>query len=254
MSFESEHISQEDLEAIERYLRDRMNDSDRAAFEERMNNDEQFQKAVTFYADLTEGIETASLKSTLEIYHSEMEQAAELEEWTQAAESTKRYPFVKYLVAASLLLVVGLTVWIIAFQQNSQQQLFAAYFEPDPGLITPMSSTDQYDFYSGMIDYKREDYEQAIAKWEPLLNENPRNDTLNYFLGVAELASGAENEAMPYLKNTLETSESAFIDEAYFYLGLAYLKDGNIEAAIQTLQQSDLEQAAELRAKLESER
>lgn len=253
MSFKPKHITPEELEAIERYLRGRMNDSDRADFEERMNKDEQFQKTVAYYAGLMEGIETASLKSRLDDYHAEVE-SVEKTTSSQPADSTKRYPFVKYLVAASLLFVVGLTAWIIAFQQNSQHQLFVAYFEPDPGLITPMSSTDQYEFYSGMIDYKRENYRQAIAKWEPLLKENSRSDTLNYFLGVAELASGSENEAMPYLKNTLETSESAFINEAYFYLGLAYLKDGNIEAALEALQQSDLEQAAELRAKLASEK
>lgn len=254
MSVEPEHISQQELETIEQYLRDEMSDSARAAFEQRMEQDEQFRETVAYYSNVIEGIETASLKSTLESYHAEMEQTRNGETSKEPADSTKRYPFVKYLVAASLLLVVGITVWMIAFQQNSQQQLFAAYFEPDPGLITPMSSTDQYEFYAGMIDYKQENYRQAIAKWEPLLDERPRSDTLNYFLGVAQLATGDEDEALPYLEMTLKTPESAFGNEAYFYMGLAYLKNGNREAAVQALQQSDLERAAELRARLEREK
>lgn len=250
MNFDPKHISQQEFEAIERYLQGNMPETERTAFEESLAEDKDFQRTVENYRNLIEGIESTSLKYAMDRFHDEMETS------DSAGESNpkKNYPFVKYLIAASVLLAIGLTSWFVATRQSPQEELFAAYFEPDPGLITPMSSTGQYDFYVGMIKYKRGDYEEAINKWVPLLNAKPQNDTLNYFLGVAYLALGNEDKALPYLKTSVENDGFSFIDDTYYYLGLAYLKNENREAAIRALQQSNSGRAKELLAELENEK
>lgn len=252
MNAEPEHISQKEFEEIERYLQGDMNDTEHAAFEERMAEDEELRKAVAYYGTLIEGVETAALKSRLDVFHAKIEPDA-TSGTGNSANQNKSLPFLKYLIAASVLIAAGLATWLIVFQESPQEELFAAYFEPDPGLITPMSSTDRYEFYAGMIDYKRENYEEAISKWQPLLREKPKSDTLNYFLGVAHLAQGNEDEALPHFQTSVETEGSAFTNEAYYYLGLAYLKNDNREAAIQALKNSHSDRAAELLGKIEDD-
>ncbi len=251
MNFESKHISRQELDTIERYLRNEMSDADRAKFEQRMANDPELRQAVTDYGMLIEGVKTAALKSRLDAYHTDIEGTISHSPADSHAIPQKSRPLVKYLIAASVLLVAGWGTWLIALQESPQEELFAAYFEPDPGLITPMSSTDRYQFYTGMIDYKRENYEEAISKWQPLLEDNLQSDTLNYFMGVAHLAQGEHNEALPYLQSSTQIDTSVFIDKAYFYLGLAYLKNDDREAAIQALKNSRYNRAAELLAEIE---
>ena len=82
-----------------------------------------------------------------------------------------------------------------------------------------------------MVDYKQENYQAAIEKWKPLLSEKPENDTLNYFLGVAYLAEKKDREAIDYLSEVSNNQSSMFLQESYYYLGLALLKSGEIEKA-----------------------
>lgn len=246
MNTDPKHISQEELEAIERYLRGEMSEGHRSAFEKRMNEDEDFNQSVLEYQQLIEGIKKASLQNKLNEFHAEIEQESSTHDQGGLPETENDRPFLKYLVAASLLLAIGLTIWFAVFQQTPEEELFATYFEPDPGLITPMSSTEEYEFYSGMIEYKQENYQSAINRWQPLIAENPESDTLTYFLGVAHLALGDQKEAQSYLEVNLETDDNSFRNEAYYYLGLAYLKSGNRSVASDALSQSDDQRAIQL--------
>ena len=73
-----------------------------------------------------------------------------------------------------------------------------------------------------------------------------KNDTLNYFLGVAHLADNQEEKAKKYLKSTFDQKESSFFDASGFYLGLSYLKNGDMEKAITTLKSSNDERSKKL--------
>ena len=253
MSIDPKDISQEEFEAIEQYLHDEMSEEHRAAFEKRLEEDPQLRQTVYKYQQLMDGVETASLKMKLDEFHAEIEEDTSSSAETSHIHHKKNRAFLKFLVAASIFLAFGLIIWFVTFQSSPEEELFAAYFEPDPGLITPMSSTNEYEFYSGMIDYKQENYQKAITRWEPLITENPQSDTLNYFLGVAHLALGDQEPARTYLEASLETPEESFTNETYYYLALAYLKSGNRSAAVDALRESGDERAASLLTELEAQ-
>ena len=63
--------------------------------------------------------------------------------------------------------------------------------------------------------------------------------TLNYFLGVAYLAEKKEREAIDYLTEVSNTQSSMFLQESYYYLGLALLKSGEIEKAKTNFEKSN---------------
>lgn len=146
-----------------------------------------------------------------------------------------RIPRVVYWAAACAAAVLV----IVFFTQNtksSPERLFAKHFSPDPGLPTTMSSTKQYDFYDGMVNYKLEEYQIALKKWEPLLKQHPKNDTLNYFVGVAYLALGNSEKALPYLNTVLNETTGIFKEDAVHYKIMALLKEGKNTEAIKLLQ------------------
>src|SRR5690606_33860375 len=144
-----------------------------------------------------------------------------------------------FALAASFLILIGVSSWAILISRNSSNIVFAENFKPDPGLPTTMGTSSNYEFYYGMVSYKRKEYGDAILRWESLYAANPENDTVVYFLGVANLANGNARQAKKYLQLGKEMTQSVFHEDIQYYLALSFLKENRIEEAIETLENSE---------------
>lgn len=234
--------SEEQLELFDRYLMHRMDASERDAFEQRLKYDHKLNETFKEYGRMVHVVEESALKEKLDNFHAAVD-----------SEKSKVVPIkipkrFNFLVAASIIFLIGLGSLLIFNLQS--QSLFDEYFTPDPGLPTVMGSSDNYDFYEAMVDYKRKNYSDAITKWENLLVQKPQNDTLNYFLGSAFLASGQEGSSIKFLEKTASDENSVFYKEANFYLGLAYLKMEEESRAKVHLKNSNSKAANELILKM----
>ena len=132
-------------------------------------------------------------------------------------------------IAAALAVLFGI-FWMMD-NSNKAEKLFAENFKPDIGLPLKMSNTSSYGFYDGMLDYKQENYKEAIAKWQILLEAKPENDTLNFFLGVTNLALGDAVKSMEYLQNQERFQQGIFKEDAAWYAALAKIKEGEFDEA-----------------------
>src|SRR5690606_41157213 len=130
-----------------------------------------------------------------------------------------------FALAASFLILIGVSSWAILISRNSSNIVFAENFKPDPGLPTPMGTSSNYEFYYGMVSYKRKEYGDAILRWESLYAANPENDTVVYFLGVANLANSNPRQATKYLEIDRKSTESVFFEDIQYYLALSLLKE-----------------------------
>ena len=203
----------------------------RILFEEKIENEAEFKTQVADIKMLFDGIESQALKEQLDLFHNDIQ--------TEKKSSKVRFiQFAKMGIAAAIVLCIGF-LWMN--KNPSNEQLYAKHFTPDPGLPTTMSTTSNYTFFDGMVNYKQGDYKTAIAKWSTLEQKSPDNDTLQYFLGVAYLADKNNSKAIPYLNKTVNNAKSMFFEDATFYLGLAYLKEDNISDAKKTLAKSKSE-------------
>ncbi|MEM7185704.1 MAG: hypothetical protein AAF466_03510 [Bacteroidota bacterium] len=240
------HISQEQLERIEQYLEGRMTPDALAAFEAELQSDPTLQEQVEEVRSLILGIESASLQSELDQFHEELVPVRTLDtNQPPRNDSVKRLNKVIRYVAAAVV-VVGFAGFLLLNSSSPSEKLFAKHFTPDPGLPTTMGVEDQYEFYDAMVNYKQGDYESAIEKWRSLAASETKNDTLSYFIGIAYLADGNEEEAISYLKPLSEQSRNSFEKETHYYLGLAYLKSNNSIEAKKYLTFSGTESAREV--------
>lgn len=241
-------MTQEEFEHIEQFLSGSLAGEALAVFEKRMTSDSQFAKQVEEQRLLQDAIEEDGLRNTLNQIHESI--AAENTE----AESPKVIslkPWMRYAAAACIALLIGWGGFTFFGESglgntDSNEQLFATHFKPDPGLPTTMSVADNFNFFDAMVSYKQGDYTKAITKWETLLKEKPKNDTLNYFLGVAYLANNNEEQAITFLQWASEHPESSFSKEIYHYLGLANIKKGDLNKAKQNLELSTLPESEKL--------
>lgn len=141
-----------------------------------------------------------------------------------------------YAAAAVLVVLIGI-YWMMGIS-NTSERIFAENFKPDNGLPLRMNTADANGFYEGMLDYKQENYEAAIEKWQALLKINPESDTLNYFLGVANLALGNAAKSLDYLENQERFQQGIFREDAAWYAALAKIKERKFKEAEVFLKQN----------------
>ena len=237
------NISQDLLENVERYFNDTMSIEERTAFENKLNNDTEFKSQVEDIKTLLLGIETQSLKEQLDEFHKDIPLTIS----KRAFPKTKVLQLIKYAVAAVIVIGLG-SYWFLG--QPSNEKLYAKYFVADPGLPTNMGVNDNFEFYDAMVNYKHGDYKLAITKWTKQQQKKPDNDTINYFLGVAQLADKNDNKAITYLQNTIKHPKSVFINDAHFYLGLAYLKTNQLTKAEESFKSCNNQKSQEILTKL----
>ena len=219
---------QETQELIDAYLLGNLDTNVLSDFEERMKIYPDFRARVEEQRLLLKSVEEYSLRNSLDEYHNSIEE-----------EPQKKWLSPGWLaIAASFLILIGVASWAILKSGKSSEKVFAANFKPDPGLPTTMGTSSEYEFYYGMVNYKRKEYAEAISRWEPIYGANPENDTLVYFLGVANLAEGNVRQAKKYLQLAKKKTESTFYEDAKYYLALSLLKENNIEEARETLKNS----------------
>lgn len=228
--------NQADFELIERFYIGDLSDTEAADFAQRRQTDAQFEAEVQDYLALMEGIETAALKAQLDDYHQGISKET----------NNLKLNFKRLSIAAAVILGVTILAFLL-LKPSEPEVLFAKYFEPDPGLPTLMSQTNdqEYQFQNGMVAYKQGDYDKALNNWEKLEDKNT-NDTIGYFIGVAKLADGDDEGAITYLLPLAEKESQSFSSETYHYLALAYLKNGQTELAKKYLNLSSLEASKQL--------
>ena len=237
------YISQEQQELFERFLMDKMSPKEQGLFELRLKKNKDLQESFDEFNLLFETIEEDGLRSKLERFHNKVVQ----DKPVIKLKVSKTKFNIGIAAAATILLTMGL--WFFN-RPSANERIFNKYYTQDPGLPTVMGTNDNYKLYEAMVDYKQEKYVIAIGKWKKLLETMPENDTLNYFLGVSQLAIDNESQAITHLKIAEKTKESIFKNEIYLFLGLAYLKSENLDSGKEYLELSKAEKAKKILSEL----
>lgn len=235
-------ISQEEFEAIERYIQQQMTVEEREAFTKKLNTDLALKHKLETIKLLLMGIQEAELEEKLEEFHDGLH----LLKKNRIQPPTNTFALKKWLVAASVLVIVALSSLLFLNRDTKEEKLFAAYFRPEPGLISAMGTSDNYLFDRAMVDYKVGDYDAALAAWENLLASKPENDTLNYFIGSAYLIKKKEETAIAHFKKVIDNQNSFFRNDALWYTGLALLKLNRKTEALGFIERAEHENKAAL--------
>lgn len=221
MKIDQPEISQTLYERIESYLLNTMSEQERRKFESEIAENESLKKEVQIQKELLQAVELGALRESLDAIKTKRTTMDD-----GGSSEPRRYWFA---MAAGFAALVALGVWMF-MKPNVNAELFAEYAEQDPGLPVPMSTTDQYDFYDAMVDYKNEQYEKAIDKWSLLLAIDPKNDTLNYYLGATYFNRAEYSNALPYFERVNDLESLEFRAKSQWYLTLSWLQTRNYSA------------------------
>lgn len=240
------NISPEEFEVIERYILKQMPREEYEAFRLKSLNDEELAEKIKSVKLLLVGIQESTLTKKIESFQKEISSPEKKINHSVG----KVFNMKRWLVAASIIVLLGLGSLLFLNKFNKNERLFSEYYKPDPGLITAMGTSENYLFEHAMIDYKMKKYDSALKTWESLLESNQTNDSLNYFIGSAFLAKENSDSAIFYFQKVISNKRSYFLNDAYWYLGLALVKQQKSQKAIPYLEQSTHQNKEALLSKL----
>lgn len=207
------------FEAIEAYVLERMDAAERVAFEQRMAGDHALREEVELERENIRAVELGGVTRLLKGIVAEDGAKANRANWTS---------YMKY-AAVIAVLITGAIWW--SLRPSLNERLFAEYFAADPGLPVTMSATADPAFADAMVSFKEGKYAEARAKWSPLLQAEPMNDTLRYYIASAHLAEGDAHAAVPMLEALAAEGASVFQAKARWFLFLSYVRTGAIAKA-----------------------
>lgn len=217
-------VSEEDFHLIEAYIEGKLSVDEVILFEKKLQQDQSFNVTYEEVKNLKSNIEIAFLKENMNDFHKSINN---LPPKKALFLNSKTF---KYVLSIAAVFIVGLGIfWNL--KPNKYQNIYNNYYTQDPGLPTVMGERSNFQFYDGMVNYKKEEYAEALNKWTTLLQQNPKNDTLHYFIGMAYLGANQDHKAITHLENVGANKFSAFYNEANYYKALYLIKQEKLEEA-----------------------
>lgn len=210
---------------ITQFLNNSLSDKDKKVFDTLLETDVEFAKEVAFQQSLQKVIakeEYTTLKTHLQ----------------SLEKSNKATGYKKWLVAASIVLLLGFTgLWFLNSDVSvSSQELYAQNFEPYRNVIKPIVRGGMADTLETMAftAYETKNYDKALTLFDKMLEENDSEITKFYKANVLLQLDKAE-EAIAIFKQNMNLKED-WKSKNSWYLAMAYLKIDDVENAKKQLE------------------
>jgi thioredoxin-like negative regulator of GroEL len=217
-------MEEQDYIAFDAYLSEELSETERVAFEKRLQEDAEFRNSYELYRETSEFLKntieneeaTTAFKENLQkISNAHFEEA-------QPAKKGKLISFIKYAVAASVVLLIG----VLLFKPGTQPAYedFMTYDTLSLTVRGEESDTKQ----KAEKAFNTKNFKEAEAYLTTLLETDAGNQELMLYKGVALLEQDKLTEATD-LFETISRGTSVFKGKALWYLALTKLKGDDLE-------------------------
>lgn len=221
---------EKEIDLIEGYHKGTLSADELAMVQQRMSTDPEFAGKVADFTDIMKGIKSHEQKQF-------SENVASWEKEIQSGNKTSSKFILR--IAAALVVIVLTSVVIFSRISGSNDDLYAKHFEPYEDVINVRGSTDQL-LSEGMNAYNQKDYKKASDVLYRYVNANPSDLNAQFYLGISSIEAGKAGEGIRYLDNVIE-ARGMLVEQAQWYLALAYLKEGDLTSCQRELKEIDVQ-------------
>jgi hypothetical protein len=138
---------------------------------------------------------------------------------------------------AAMIVILLIPAAIYFSQLNSDSDLFADNFESYSLRIKgDVRGATENELQLFTSKYKKQDYEGALIGLKTILNDEPDHPVFNFYVGMCHLELLQTESAIKAFLITIEDGQSAFVEQAIWYLALGYLKNEELAKAKNQLQ------------------
>ena len=215
---------------IDKFFGNSLTSKEQSSFNDLLQSDEEFKKEFLFQQDLKKVIainRRDELKVELEQFRKEYQ-----------GKSKSRFLFNNWLIAASIALLVGFGIWFVKDSYfPSNEQLYVQNFEPYRNIVQPVVRGEDPNTieHSAFVAYENKDYHKAINLFNSVASPNKIH--FQFYKAMCFLSLNKTDDAIQTLlpiatAKEIESSSKKFTKMANWYLGLAYLKNDNLDKAL----------------------
>lgn len=222
--------STQNIDLVERYFDNEMTEEEKVRFHDSMKSNLELRHLFDREKLLINTIRFGAAKNHLDFFK-ELEKSlpdVTLERKTSPA-------WIYYAAAASVVILLVSGIYFFRANDPTPTELYAEYFTPYPNVFEPTVRGSEKVTKRALAfqKYEEGDYQQAAALFAALLRDE-REPGMLLLLGNANLALGKTEEAKNNFNEVVKTSSENSVP-AQWYLSLAYLRDGKISSAKETL-------------------
>jgi TolA-binding protein len=134
--------------------------------------------------------------------------------------------------AAGILILIGLPAALLLLRQDQKlSDLFREYYAPYPCLINERGDGQNVPLNHAMNLYKMKDYEAAASMLSDAVSDTIADPLEGIYLGVCYLEMGKYSNAVTTFETVANLPLHLTTNQAYWYLGLTYLRLNDKEKA-----------------------
>lgn len=218
------------IEEIENYFEGKLSLEDKLLFEAKLESNPELADELNLYKQIRSAIVEKGnndLKNKFALADEELDIAT-------IVSINKKTNYKVLAIAASVILVVGVSIFFFLNGKKDYTQLAIKYYEAEKGLPVEMGPTSKFDKLMNL--YKLGNYTDAQRELDELFKNNSNNDTLLYFSAVVnDELKDYDSAISGYSKIP---NSSTFFQKAQYRLVLTYLKTNEKDKALDVIKQS----------------
>ena len=115
-------------------------------------------------------------------------------------------------------------------QTLQAERLYYTYFQNFPNIVEP-AQRDQPVTSEAFSAYMKGDWENALAEFEILMDENPQDAYPLFYHALAAMQLERWPRAIQSLEKVRSGNDDRFVEPATWYVALAYLRNEDDERA-----------------------
>jgi tetratricopeptide (TPR) repeat protein len=219
---------------FEDYLTNELDEGQKANFEKRLKEDNDFREAFELYQSTSHFLSYKfSNAQEREDFKRNLSKISESYSGTNkvALHKTRYFKPWKLAIAASLLVIMGVfySQW---FSSSPQYQDFAQY----PQISLTVRGDSNALISEAEQRFNAQNYSEAIPLFKRILQNKPENLEIQLYLAIALVENEDFGEA-DSIFNALLNSSSVYLNQVRWYAALSQLKQENYNASKSLLQQ-----------------
>ena len=131
-------------------------------------------------------------------------------------------------IAASIAILITMTLVFIPNKPLNNEQLYTAYFSPHTNTFAPIerNKTSATILEKAFLAYENNEFEKALILFEETKETN--NTAIQFYKASSYMALNNIEKALPLLEK-VGTSKDVYANYAHWYLALCYLKKNQLQ-------------------------
>lgn len=215
---------------IEKYLRNEMSAEEVREFEKQLQESPSLRKQLAREGELFASFDQVRRERLLD-HFKDLDRSLQ---GKAVSRSMTTNTWLKWAATVSALIIVGYLGYL-NLNRSTPSQLYGEYFKPYPNVVEPVTR-DNGSAATAFVYYETAEYEQALAAFGELLDEDPGHIAHRFYYAMTSMILENDNEAIEIFES-LAIEDSDFRDQATWYISLLYLRQNNEEGAQPYLQQ-----------------